>query len=572
MRIKLATPLIGEFPRYADVKLPDNAAVTAQNMRLDSGVLKPLNGYTQGATLALTGHNINSIHLWKVGGSAYWLRFADNVNVISSPIADDAYSRIYWSGDTRMGGSLLYSYTPAVYTGGGSEYPNNYYKLGIPAPKNKPTTVLASAAPTDDVSASARFYTYTYIGKLDEESAPYAPLLNDPSPPIALICPNAGATVHISGLVIDVSADTGREIEAVRLYRTIVGSTGNADYLFLDEIPKADILGSSGKYLGGKYTDSVADDGLSESLPTSIWSEPRDNMHSLGLTAYGVAYAAIGKIVCLSEVFVPYAWPRNYELTCDNDIVAIGHYDSYLIVGTTGRPVMITGIDPQNMSQAELPIIEACVSARSMVSMGAYAIYASPNGLVMASGGNAKLITEGVITGREWANFTPSSIHAYEYRGLYVFFWYTDSTHKGGFIFNPRAPSEGFISLSSWFVSGYRDIITDTLWLIDSSKVLFSFDTDTTNKLTMTFKSKLFSFAQFRHFLAGQVLANSYAGMTLKIYANNTLIHTQTVTNRTAFRLPLVPVAEFWQLELSTIDEVREISISETMRELGNEQ
>ncbi len=51
MRIKLATPLIGEFPRYADAKLPDNAAVTAQNMRLDSGVLKPLNGYTQGVTL-----------------------------------------------------------------------------------------------------------------------------------------------------------------------------------------------------------------------------------------------------------------------------------------------------------------------------------------------------------------------------------------------------------------------------------------------------------------------------------------------------------------------------------------
>ena len=93
-------------------------------------------------------------------------------------------------------------------------------------------------------------------------------------------------------------------------------------------------------------------------------------MYSLGLTAYGVAYAALGKIVCLSEVFVPYAWPRDYELTCDNDIVAIGHYDNALIVGTTGRPVMITGIDPQNMSQSELPISEACVSAKSMVSMG----------------------------------------------------------------------------------------------------------------------------------------------------------------------------------------------------------
>ena len=41
-----------------------------------------------------------------------------------------------------------------------------------------------------------------------------------------------------------------------------------------------------------------------------------------------MAYAAIGKIVCLSEVFVPYAWPRDYELTCDNDVVAIGHYDN----------------------------------------------------------------------------------------------------------------------------------------------------------------------------------------------------------------------------------------------------
>ena len=556
MRIKLTTPLLGEFPRYADAKLLDNAAVIAQNMRLDSGVLKPLNGYTTGATLALTGHNINSIHLWKVGGNAYWLRFADNVNVIRSPIADDAYSRIYWSGDTRMGGSLLYSYTPAVYTGGGSEYPINYYKLGIPAPTTAPTTVLITAAPTDEVSASARSYVYTYVGKLGEESAP--------SPPSTiLICPNEGATVNINNIIFDVSATTGREIVGARIYRTIVGSTGNSDYLFLAEIALAATL---------PYVDSVADDGLSESLPTTTWSEPRDGMHSLGLTAYGVAYAAKGKIVCLSEPFVPYAWPRNYELTCDNDIVAIGHYDSYLIVGTKGRPVMITGIDPQNMSQAELPIIEACVSARSMVNMGAYAIYASPNGLVMASGGNAQLITDGIITGREWANYTPSSIHAYEYRGLYIFFWYTDSTHKGGFIFNPRAPSEGFISLSSWFVSGYRDIETDTLWLIDSNKVLFSFDTDTTNKLTMTFKSKLFSFAQFRRFLAGQVLAKSYAGMTLKIYANNTLIHTQTVTNRTAFRLPLVPIAEFWQLELSTVDEVREISISETMRELGNEQ
>ena len=561
MRLKFNT-FSGMIPKFSPFVLPDNNSENAINCRFEAGILQPLYGLTEDETLALTGNNIEAIHRWNVGASAYWLRFADRVNVIRSPIADDAYSRIYWSGDTRMGGALLYSYTPAVYTGG-SEYPINYYKLGIPAPKNKPTTILASAAPTDDVSSSARFYTYTYIGKMGEESAPYAPLLNDPSPPIALICPNAGATVHISGLVFDTSATTGREIEAVRLYRTIVGSTGNADYLFLDEIPKSDIAGSVGKYNGGRYVDSVADDGLSESLPTSIWSEPRDGMYSLGLT-----YAAIGKIVCLSEPFVPYAWPRDYELTCDNDIVAIGHYDSYLIVGTTGRPVMITGIDPQNMSQAELPIIEACVSARSMVSMGAYAIYASPNGLVMASGGDAQLITGGIITNREWANYQPDSIHAYQHRGKYIFFWKKDATHKGGVIFDPRSPNEGLITFNQYFVAGYRDQDTDTLYLIDENKVLWKFDDDSAQPLSYTWKSKRLSLDAPHCFTAARVLADSYTNITINVYADNTLYHTQAVTNKQPFRLPRNGRYRVWQVEVIGIDNVREVIIGETVIEL----
>jgi len=33
MRIKLATPLVGEFPRYANVKLPDNAYIRELRIR-----------------------------------------------------------------------------------------------------------------------------------------------------------------------------------------------------------------------------------------------------------------------------------------------------------------------------------------------------------------------------------------------------------------------------------------------------------------------------------------------------------------------------------------------------------
>ncbi len=45
------------------------------------------------------GPGIKSIPCWKVAtGHACWLHFADSVNIIRSPVAEPAYSRIYWRG------------------------------------------------------------------------------------------------------------------------------------------------------------------------------------------------------------------------------------------------------------------------------------------------------------------------------------------------------------------------------------------------------------------------------------------------------------------------------------------
>ncbi len=550
MRLKFRQ-FSGEFPRLSPFVLPDSGATDATNCRLEAGLIQPLYGMTAVATLALTGQNIQAIHLWSVGGSDYWLRFKDQVSVIRSPIADDTYRRIYWSGDTRVGGSVLYSYTPAVSSGGGTEYPNNYYKLGIPAPTVKPTTTLVSGV-VDGVSTEARAYVYTYVGKMGEESAP--------SPPSdILICPSGSSTVNVSALTVDVSASTSREIVSLRIYRTAVGSSGNAEYLFVDKIDVAYTL---------PYVDTKLTDTLAEVLPSTDWTPPRDSMINLGLTAHGVAYGSLGKIICLSEPFIPYAWPQGYELTSDTDVVAIGHYDSYLIVGTQGRPIMITGIDPANMSQQELPIIEACVSARSMVSMGAYAIYASPNGLVMATGGGARLVTEGIITNREWALMTPSSIHAYQHRGKYLFFWYTDFNNKGGVIFDPRNPDAGFIRINQHYVAGYRDVPNDALYLIDSSKNLVKLDSASGSPLSYSWKSKSVSLDRPACMTVARVLADSYANLTLSVYANGSLHHTQTVTSALPVRMPRNGKLRTWQVKVTGTDPIREIAIAESVTEL----
>ena len=66
-------------------------------------------------------------------------------------------------------------------------------------------------------------------------------------------------------------------------------------------------------------------------------------------------------------------------------------------------------------------------------------------------------------------------------------------------------------------------------------------------------------------FTAARVLADSYTNITINIYADNTLYHTQTVTNKQPFRLPRNGRYRVWQVEVIGVDVIREVAISETV-------
>ena len=553
MRIRFNT-FLGQLPKLNDYALPESNAVSAVNCDLSDGFVRPLASVTDtGTTLALTGHDVAAIFKWDVGSNSYWFRFQDAVSVIRSPIADDAYYRVYWSGDSRSGGDVLYTYNPAAYTGG-TEYPVNYYKLGIPKP-TVALTAVASGTPPENPNDEQRFYVYTYVDKMGAESPPS-------SPSNAVIVANTGATVALSGITLDSGASTGREIEKIRIYRTLVGtSANNAEFLFVAEITSATT----------SYSDSVDAADLGGALPSVTWYPPRTGMQGLIVTAYRVAAGFYGNIICLSEINRPYAWPRDYELTTMSDIVALGHYDAYIIAATKSRPVTLTGIDPSSMSQMELPIVEACASARSMVSMGYCAVYASPNGLVMASEGTAALVTESIIGWRQWADLNPSSIHAYQHRNRYLFFWKVDETHKGAYFFNPSRPEEGFIALNHWFPAGYRDPLTDTLYLIDESKKLWTLSDTSNTPEPFTWKSKQVMLPRPGMMVAGRILADDYTDIHVKVYADGILHHERDVTDDAPFSMPRAMRRRNWQVEVTcSKGAVREVAIAETRNEIGS--
>jgi hypothetical protein len=546
----------GEFPRVHETRLKDDAAARAENVSFMSGTLKPMFKVADYKNLAAlpNGSVTKEVYRFRIDDGAFWLQFGSDVDVILSPIKDDQHHRIYWTGDSRGGGVPLFA-KGVDAVNGNEPFPTVFRKLGIPAPTNIPTIISSTPVTDDTQSDEVRFYVFTYINDLGEESAP-----SNPSGQI--IVPRAGTEVRLGNLQVDAGA-SDRGVTAFRIYRTSVGTSGNANWQYVGQIG----VGST------EFLDNFMSEELDEILVTGNWDAPRPDMKGLGLTAYGVAYGFSGKIVCLSEPFIIYAFPRDYELTTQHNIVAMGHYDANIIIATEGNPVVVTGVSPNTgMTMTELPLNESCVSKSSLVSLGYGVIYASPNGLVLASNNGAQIISEGFFDRDEWNALNPKSIHAVEYKGRYLFFYRVNDENKGAFIFDPKDLSSGIVRLNVWCESAHRDVKTDEIYLLQNNGKLQYFDLNTRNgREKYLWRSK-----QFRadgngcRMLAMRVIADSYRDLNVKIIADGKEFYRKDAVTDKPFRLPNHSAKSYWQIEINSTDEVREIVLAETMREVMN--
>jgi len=118
----------GQRPIVDARLLSDTDAQIAKNVRLISGKIGPLRGTT---TLKATTIQ-NPVTIFRYGSSAtetnYWLEFAQDTDIIRSPIANDSFERLYW---TNGNNKPRYAPNSAILSGNGT-YPGASYELGIP--------------------------------------------------------------------------------------------------------------------------------------------------------------------------------------------------------------------------------------------------------------------------------------------------------------------------------------------------------------------------------------------------------------------------------------------------------
>lgn len=525
----------GASPKTEPHLLERGEAQRAVNCRLQSGALGPFRGATQVQAISLP--SVQTIH--RFGETSFWLEFAGDVDVAEGPLPSDTETTTYFTGDGEP--AMTYA---GIATSGVAPYPANRYRLGIPRPASNVTATVVGTADPDDDNADSRAYTFTYVSARGEEGPP--------APSSVLVDVFNGQSVDLSDIPV---APTGNyNITAKRIYRTSSAS-GDTEFFFVAEIPVAQTT----------YSDVTASDALDEVLPSYDWTPPPADMQGLIACDNGVMAGFSGKEVYLCEPYLPHAWP--YSLTMDRPVVGLVAIRGGIVVATKGQPVIVAFTNPAAASQDSIENPRACVSKRSMVDMGDFAVYATADGLVAVDGaGNAPVITSRVLDRYQWERFNPSTIHAYRLDSWYIGF-YQGQDGNGGFAITARGDS--YVELGFYAEAGFTDPNDGGLYLVIDGNIV-KWDDDAASPLSYAWQSGVIIASQPVNAAAARVDAEDYppagdASLVLKVFADDALVHTQQVTSADPFPLPPDYLARRYSVELSGTRKVRRLTLSESM-------
>lgn len=384
-----------------------------------------------------------------------------------------------------------------------------------------------------------RAYVYTFVTAMGEEGPP--------STPTAIIAADLVQDVALSGMDATAPADTC--VTKKRIYRTVTTDTGT-QYQYVAEI---DIATPT-------YLDELTDGDTSEVLETTNYDAPLTDMNGLVYHPAGFMVGFSGRTVCFSEVFRFHAWPTDYQLTLDYDIVGLGISENSVIVMTAGAPYIVAGSSPDAMTPALVNVEQACVSKRGIAKLGEMVVYPSPDGLVGIQAGAASVITEQFYKRDQWQALAPTTmigeVHDQQYFGF---------TTTGCIVFAMSANGSILVTTDQTARGLYSDALTDLLYLISGTEIL-SWNTGAINR-TATWRSKDIHLPRPASFGVVRMVANSYP-QTVNLYAKEVLVCTMTIANETARRIPRLRNEKQWSVEVVANDEVYELCISDSMGEM----
>jgi hypothetical protein len=259
-----------------------------------------------------------------------------------------------------------------------------------------------------------RGYIVTYITDWGEES--------QPSLPSELLTIDQNDAVQITVP----APPAGRNIVGYRVYRSSTTNNGAAFQLVdAKAASNAVLLEGAFDYLtfaNRVYLDTAKQEELQEECPSLIWAEPPENLQGLVGMPNGIMLGFFGKTLCACVGYRPHAWPVEYQQTLEYDIVGIGVFGQTAVVLTEGHPYYVSGADAASLSAQKIEIPQACIAKRTIAEVEGGVMYASPDGLCLASPSGVQVLTQGAFSRDDWqALVNASAFGGYSDGSYYLF-------------------------------------------------------------------------------------------------------------------------------------------------------
>ena len=508
--------------------LPAEVGTQALNIKPGTGSMRPWHAPKPVANTSAAGRKtIYRFNADLASDTAYWFEWSSIVHVVRAFLADDTSERTYFTGDGPP------KVTNNIMGLAGAPYPTSARLLGVPVPLTQPIITQTAAGTGDDQN---RYYFYTYLTDFSEESAP--------SPVSAVVVAKPGAHFDITNIAAPPAGNYG--INRMRIYCSVVGTSGSAEFFLIAEVAAATATTDNGLVPTAYANESNGPSGA----VGRVWTPPPADLSCLTGLWSGMIAGISGMSVRYCEPNRPYAWPAAYETLCNSKPIALGVFQKNLVILTTGVPRVVYGSAPEAMDDTGGGINAACVSVTSVVSFDHGVCWASPDGLAyIGLHGSPRIITAGPLEKEQWQALNPASIIGAEYLGIYMGFYDAGGGVLKGFMVDPLGDNVSVHFFDTGFSAAYYDPLQKALFGVSGTSIQ-KWDAGA-GMMTATFRSKEFRLPLPENPGAAEVIARNYPA-TFKLFADGALKFTKTVTSREPFTLPSGYEPDVVQMEVST--------------------
>ncbi len=503
-----------------------------------------------------------------------WLEFDDEfTNVIRAPTIADSFNRYYFFAPTT---APKYNSLARITAGSPA------YLLGVPIPETAPTVEVTGGG---SGVLESRAYVYTWQTGFGEEGAPAPP---------TVVTGWSDGTWNI-GLTLPLAGDTAnRNLTGVNIYRTITDTSGGSTFFLVASRPIATTA----------YADTALDTTLTggTQLSSTSWTPPPSNLQGCIAMPNGMLVGwANTREIWFCEPYRPHAWPAAYTISVEFPIVGLAAIGSSLAIMTSGCPYSATGVTPSTMSLSKIPANEPCVSRGSIAQAAEGIYYASINGLMMINVASASVISDTIITRRDWADRNPASFAAARYKRSYIAFTkgstFSDGSGDNGLIIDSESTKVAFNHLryKQPVTNAFQDELSGDIFVLAGGKV-YEWDAETPDPLLPTlWRSGVMQFEWARSFAAArcffkvpptvtitppspgtrnvapvQVFNPATQYLILRVYADGNLVLTREiqVPGELIANFPDGLKADMWQFELEGQVEVENFQVATSIKEL----